>query len=286
VRLQPTNPFWRLRLARAHRKQGDAKQAIAAESEAKLLISNGYGKGTLIGDYFARDGRYKEAADEYMVAHRKNPDDSGIAVQAAILLLITEYRSGYEALCQDLLNQANTTNDRNIIRRVCWACLIANPPFGRPDVLLRLSEKAVHIMEDSLTCRECGLAAYRISDFTGALKWCEKSRRLSEREDYRAQNLFVEAMALHQLGRPQDARLSFDEAVNATRRAFPDFYYGVPRQEAFGEGLPDWIDYVDCELRRREAEALLKSRTSNSANITTIGPTENETQNASQVTDD
>ena len=104
-----------------------------------------------------------------------------------------------------------------------------------------------------VACRECGLAAYRAGDYEEALKWCAQSRSIIDRGDHAAQNLLVEAMAHHQLGRAGEAKAAFDEALQQRDKAFP----GSPSERFAGVGH-NWIDWVVIELLRREATRLLE----------------------------
>ena len=92
--------------------------------------------------------------------------------------------------------------------------------------------------------------ADRLSDrrLGGAVKWCGESRAKSgTRLDWTAQNRLIEAMALHQLGKTDDANTAFQEALESFEAAFPD----DPTKLTSRTG---WIDYVDCLILRREAE--------------------------------
>jgi hypothetical protein len=105
------------------------------------------------------------------------------------------------------------------------------------------------------TFRARGLAAYRAGDWEAALEWCVKSRECTGRPHWHAQNLIVEAMALHQLKKADEAKAVFQKALTLGGRAFPN---------ATGDGGgygTRWQAWIGFELHRREAEALLQSDT-------------------------
>jgi serine/threonine protein kinase/cytochrome c-type biogenesis protein CcmH/NrfG len=275
IALQPDVPTLHLSHASALRRQGDIELAAMAEETAIRLHKRGYGNPQTLGEYYATAGRYSEAAPFYVAASRKHPDDAFIALRAGFLLLFIGDRHGYESVCRNMLERFTLTSDREKIRRVCWLCLISDPPHGNLDELVRLAEYVNRLPitasgNKSLELRERGLAAYRERDWKGALKWCAESRALrTGREDKQAQNLFVEAMATHQLGETSKAHATLDEAMRAMQRAFPNAQSSA---HPTGGMMPEWIDYLDCVLLRSEAEALLKVTVENDATPETNTP--------------
>jgi tetratricopeptide (TPR) repeat protein len=257
---QPDVPALHLRYAAVLRRQGDAHGADQAEQTAIRLYEREIGDPRTFGEYYAAAGRYAEAALYYTAAHHDSPDDAPIALRAGFLLFFTGNRPGYEAICREMLDRFPSTGDPDRIRRVCWLCLLSDPPYGRLDEHVRwaefVCERASGVYGNLLALRERGLAAYRAQDCKGALKWCAESRALlSDRDDYRAQNLFVEAMATRRLADVPKAVAIFDEAVQAMQRSFPNAETSA--YQSYGL-MPEWIDYMYCELLRREAEALIK----------------------------
>jgi tetratricopeptide (TPR) repeat protein len=157
---------------------------------------------------------------------------------------------------------------------------MSRQPVGDIDQLLRLADLAVEAAGTRrwLECRDRGLAAYRNADWESALKWCAESRDLTKKDEYHAQNLLVEAMALRQLGKVDDAEAAYDDATNFLQKAFPGETIGIVG------GDRDWIDWVVVELLRREAHALLKSQRSEEQS-TTHNP-DSANMNEERATDD
>jgi hypothetical protein len=106
-------------------------------------------------------------------------------------------------------------------------------------------------VSESNACRERGLAAYRAGDWDGALAWSRKSREHFYRQAFLAQNLMVESMALHQLGKPAEALDHYRRGVEFAATAFPAGLYGVFL------GGPNWLDWIGYAWPRREAAQLL-----------------------------
>jgi tetratricopeptide (TPR) repeat protein len=233
------------------------------------------------GEFYAGAlGKYSEAAKQFQTALLENPDNLDVAQRAAFLLLIDNDRARYEALSRQMLEQFATTEDVNAASQVLLTCSISSPPVGDKKVLLRLAGGVLRSTMDTSDPMEClrrGLIAYRASDWERALKLCRESRELTapfyrepphnnvrflfvedrEAPHHHAQSLLIEAMALEQIGRTNEANVAYDDAVQRMTNAFPDAgsaFVGVGR---------DWFNWVYCELLRREAHALLQISKSN-----------------------
>jgi tetratricopeptide (TPR) repeat protein len=230
-------------------------QQVAEILSASSHFAESLDDPTLLGDYYVRlRGDYVKAAQHYSQAARDEPDNGDIAVRAAMLFLISEDRPGYEAICRQMLKRFETTGDEVSALRTALPCLMSPQPVGDIDQFLRLLGSAVEQgTRRWYECRERGLAAYRNGDWEGALKWCAESRGLTKVVEYVAQNRLVEAMALRQLGKVEEAEAAYDDAMNSRQKAFPGATIGIM------PGGPDWIDLVIVELLRREADALLKT---------------------------
>jgi serine/threonine protein kinase/Flp pilus assembly protein TadD len=208
------------------------------------------GPPALVGNALACEGRYGLAARKYVEAAREHPDDSGIAVRAAFLLLASGDRPGYEAMCQQMLGRFGD-DDASLVdaRRTCWACTISAEVVGDQEAWLPLANRALQDPEAPwLSFRERGFAAYRAGDWEGTLSFCRVSRTVDavarpENRVSQTINRLLEAMALHRLGRPAEAQSAYDEAI----RAAPNKLQG-----------DDWLEWVAYNLIRREAEELLQ----------------------------
>jgi tetratricopeptide (TPR) repeat protein len=178
-----------------------------------------------------------------------------------MLFLIGDDRAAHEAVCRRMLDRFGATRDSESARRTCWACLASTSPIGEMSQLVRLADVAASDpIRAELCWRERGLAAYRADDLEGALYWCTKSRDLTNRNDYLAENLLVEAMAHHQLGRTSEAKKKFDDAIKCRDAAFPST---ADASKFIGS---KWLDWAVIEILRREAEATLKTPIDNDAN--------------------
>jgi tetratricopeptide (TPR) repeat protein len=223
-------------------------------------------------------GKYSEAAKQFQAALLESPDNLDVAQRAAFLLLIDHDRAGYEAVCRQMLERFATTEDATAASQILLTCSISSPPVGDKKVLLRLADVALRSTTDNADPMEClrrGLIAYRASDWERALTLCRESRELTapffrepphhnvrflfasggggvEAPHHHAQSLLIEAMALKQIGKTDEANAAYDDAVQRIKHAFPD-----PDSALVGVGR-DWLNWVYCELLSREAQALLQ----------------------------
>jgi tetratricopeptide (TPR) repeat protein len=169
------------------------------------------------------------------------------------LLLAIGDREAYKAVCRQMLDQFRATANPVAARRTCLACLISSQPVGEINELVRLAELVVeHPDEVNLAYRERALAAYRAGDWNAAKQWSEKGRLARWSFESESQNQLIEAMALRQLGKADEAKATYGQAVELMRRGFPN------APASFGFGL-DWNEWLYFELLRRETAALLDS---------------------------
>jgi WD40 repeat protein len=212
------------------------------------------------GEYYVRQRRWKEAADDYVRLAGWEPQNASLALQAAALLLATEDRDGYRRLCKQTLEQFRNTTNPLEADQVARTCLIGGDFKEDPAALAKLVEVAAKGRPDKtntwsyiLFCR--GLSEYRQGRHASALAWFVRSRKTNAAfptpaVDLEALNRLFEAMALHQLGRTEEARQSL-----AVAAAFFDLF-GMGAKVLRG----NWYDWLFCQVARREAEALLKTK--------------------------
>jgi serine/threonine protein kinase/tetratricopeptide (TPR) repeat protein len=219
------------------------------------------------GTYYAFVwGKYAQAAEQFQAAFNDAPSDHTWAMKAGFLLLLNGDRAGHEAICRQMLKRFNSTDNANATSWTLSICLFSSPAVGDTEKLLQLADAVLNYQwgrARRVARYQRGLLAYRMDDWHGALEWCGESRKLIPPNGEEAQrqiigNLFVEAMAYQQIGKTNEAKAAYDEAVQRMKKSFADAgrpFVGV------GE---HWLEWVLCELLRREAESLI---------VTSTGPT-------------
>jgi tetratricopeptide (TPR) repeat protein len=230
---------------RLHREVAALLQITDADSrhrqEQQIHRQAALGELKAAGELEAARGNYAEAARQYQVAAQLRPADSGIAIRVAALVLVSGDRQGYEEVCRVMLEHFGRSNDVSERRRTCWACLLSSPPVGDLELLVELADSAARSeTATNLEYRERGLAAYRAGDWEGALHW--SNQNTSGSPGLNAPSRLVEAMALYRINKPTEASAHYQEAVRL-----------MERSSTF-----ESVDFVTCELLRREAETLLQ----------------------------
>jgi tetratricopeptide (TPR) repeat protein len=214
-------------------------------------------------------GKYPEAAEHYH-EHLRKDYSHFTAYSIAILLLQTGDQAGYETISRQMLERsASKSDDLNAQWQTLSACLLSPQPVADSNELLRLANGLVtsSTVQPSPVRHGRGLAAYRTGDWEGALQWCAESRelippyhihdQLPPNDASYALNFIVEAMALHQLGRTDEAKTAYDAAIKKMQKVYPLVETGH-----VGLGK-DWRTWEYLELLRREAAALLQIPTTN-----------------------
>jgi serine/threonine protein kinase/Flp pilus assembly protein TadD len=246
-----------IELAWALRRVGKTAEAELEFQEArhdKFLASPAYA-----GGYLAGQGRLPEAAAHYLEATRANPEDSETALRAACLQLAIGDREQYEALCQQMLDRFGQTVDSAVAYRVCFACLLSPEPVGDLQQLRRLSNAGDGV-PSHLVYRARALVAYRTGNWEEALQLSRTGRKDAAPigwKFYDMHNLVLEAMALHHLGRSDEASKAYEESTNVAREFFPRAPIYL-HKSTVGDAWTEWVLY---EPLRREAEALVPQST-------------------------
>jgi tetratricopeptide (TPR) repeat protein len=269
VERRPSNGSWRLLLGFALLRSGNEAEAEREFEAANQNDKSFYFASRDWANEFAARGQLWEAAQMYAAAARQRPGDLAIVMRAAFLALAIGDRQAYEATCQEMLKHFGHTTDKAVAIRLCYACLIASNPVGDRDQFRRVSEVAIinnpapaGIVRNSvLEHFALALVAYRAGDWEGARTWSRQAladaKQLRSTDEvplaahalYDSRILVVDSLALHQMGRPAEARQAYDKALAIARKNVlyaPHF---------LGSGI--WTDWLMYELLRREAAALM-----------------------------
>ena len=226
--------------------------AFAAQAASAELLAQ---RVTLLG----RRGRWQEAADAATVSLENQPTDHYRAHMLAGLLVVTQKRSDYEKLCNQLITRFSNTLNPYIAERVAQDCLVL-PNSG---VDLALVDK----MADTAVTRGGGEAAlpyfeaakamsnYRLGRFNEAIEWAEKAVKSPTAEAAaKAKAFAVQAMANWQLGQKSVARAALASGDQAAPRFSPE-----QDSKDLGES---WIAWLFARISLDEATTLMQSEAS------------------------
>ena len=206
------------------------------------------------GNWYGSHGLWRKAAADLAAAERLQPD-SNTSLQLGTLLVHLGERDRYREHCRMMLDYSAKTTSPFVASNAVKACVLHADSRVDPDRIAELAQVAVS-GENSHLFREWylfsnGLHAYRAGKFAEALAACRTSRRRnaqnpSEIPALTANDLTVEAMALHRLGNAAAARQSLVEA-----KQLLDDRFSIPDDRW-------WHDWLVAHILYREAKTLIE----------------------------
>jgi serine/threonine-protein kinase len=261
VAARPADPWLRLALGRVFAELGQGARSDAELAKAVELRPDDPRVRAAHGDWYGRHGRWREAGADYVKLVDLAPSDHFASMRAAVLLLATGDREGYRRVCRLMLDRFAATVNPSAAERTAKCCLLSPEVVGDRQKVSALAELAVTrgaataYLAYFQLCR--GLSEYRADRFDAALEWLAKSHTTnaangSPSRDLTAMSSLFEAMALHKLGRAQEARKALDLAA----RLIDEQFAVLPTGDLGGY----WNDWLLCRVARAEAEALIEGK--------------------------
>ena len=235
-------------------RAGKKEEAEAEFARARQRDPARFSTRAEAGDAHANGGAFWHAVLHYQAALQETPDDDEAALRAALLHLYHGDRNAYEASCRLMLERFAGTGDGAPQLRTLRACLISSQTVGDPAQWKALIDIAVAKVDSRVSLPYVrGLLAYREGHWEQALHRCQESHaanasRTSKVRLHDAVNFVLEAMALHQQGKAGEARRAYEAGARIGSGLYPYAPHDL------GSSWEDWLNY---ELTRREAAALL-----------------------------
>ncbi|HEY7154949.1 MAG TPA: protein kinase [Gemmataceae bacterium] len=196
--------------------------------------------------------RWDKAAVDFMRTVAQQPEDHWGWFRAALLLLQAGDVKGYQRHRRDMLQRFGSTRDPKIAERVAKACLLLPAKPEEQNQAARLAERAVrdgakHPFRPWFEFAK-GLADYRQGQFARAE---QRLRSLlasvgPEMWPLYVQGHLVLAMTQQRLDQSSKAHDSLNRAVQ------------LQDQPALALDADNWVDWLICQILRREAEETLK----------------------------
>jgi tetratricopeptide (TPR) repeat protein len=209
-----------------------------------------------LADYFARRGRWKEAATDVAKVLELEPDRPVDWISLATLLLVDGDTAGYRNHCEAMLARFGATKEPNYAQRISKVCLLL--PVRGEDLTKSASLADLALSSGPNTWRDYtkGLAEYRQGRFTNAVNWTEKvlakpaSATRTAYDVLYAQDAMVLAMAHYHLGQTNEARavLAKGNEIIETK---------LPKLEGGDLGIY-WVDWIITQVLMSEAKALIE----------------------------
>jgi tetratricopeptide (TPR) repeat protein len=202
----------------------------------------------------ARRARWQSAREDYVRGLELAPEDHWQWYTCAAVRLMAGSREDHRRHCQEMLRRFVQAKEPTIGERAAKASLIVPYAVADSSLPLRLLEQSVTGTEKhwaySWFLMSKGIGEYRASRFAQAVEWLRKGEAGHRDPVPRAQARLFLAMAYQELGRVDDARRTLDEAVQIMDTRLP--------KEADGDIGVILVDWVFCQVVRREAEALIR----------------------------
>jgi serine/threonine protein kinase len=203
-------PLW-------HVEAPGGRESFLTEPQRSYLILRREEQATIPGtrvESLARQNRLKEAAAEAALAIQRDPTNAWHYHSLAPILAAEQNLDAYRSLCQKITTQFRGTTNSIVADYMAKACLVL-PASGADSTSL---SNLVHTLDlrSVYAWFTRGLAEYRLGHFRAATNWTQQA--IDYAGSYGGNYAYVEArmvaaMAHHQLGRTNEARLMFAEGV-------------------------------------------------------------------------
>jgi tetratricopeptide (TPR) repeat protein len=206
------------------------------------------------GIFFAGRGLWDEAIgiEKALALHPRPP-----RLQEACLRLLAGDKAGYRQACADLLKQYKQKNDAALAYEAARACNLAAGAVDDPRQVIELARTALAAQPNSAwRLYVLGTAHYRAGQFEPAIKFLESSLKAEPGWKTPAVSWLVLAMATDKLGRQTESRRWLDRAVQWLDKVAREALVKAP-----GPLPMIWWDWAELQILRREAETLIKGKT-------------------------
>jgi tetratricopeptide (TPR) repeat protein len=240
------------RLGRAYAKRGAWDDAIAIFHEA-------YGQSPKIRQKelamaYVNKCDWGEALRQFPTTEKITPSSIDKTVVHAELLVLSGDRTGYQKICDHVLEEFGASSERAVVYHVARICNLVPGAVGDIGLHVRLAEREAAVGgRVPYSKHTAGLAYYRIGDFKKAKSLVMLSGDDKPPWPGNACNWLVRAMAEHHLGNREDARHWLNKACQWIEQETPKVYVWLPPEA--GKLHP--IDWLEMHILRHEAEKLI-----------------------------
>jgi tetratricopeptide (TPR) repeat protein len=203
-------------------------------------------------DHFVQAGRFHEAARQFEQVLQRQPRHTTRRFQTAILYLCAGDREAYRRHCAILQEDARGTSDPRIADQAAKTCLLGGDPTQDLRLAAELADRAVELGAGDQPVGHFfqlvrGMAAYRTGKDDEALVWLKRCQDAGNPLSATTALAF-EAMTLHRLDRPAEAKAALGRA-DALYRDLRTRLAASPS----GPLGPQWVDVLIFQIARREA---------------------------------
>jgi tetratricopeptide (TPR) repeat protein len=227
----------------AHSQSLRWDRAIADYSKAVNLGRQDWSVFQARGSAHGMLAQYHQAADDFSRAVEANPGEAQLWFHLAYAKLGANDLDGYRQVCARMRKQLGETTVAATATTLLLTSVVAESGIDKSD-LIRWGRLAVSDRGDAP--RLVGHSLYREGQYAEAirfLQWWGKTNPL------RGDDFLFLAMAQHQVGKPDEARKAFAQAVK---------WIAIVEHEVADGSFWYWIEQVEVQHLRRETETLLK----------------------------
>jgi tetratricopeptide (TPR) repeat protein len=202
------------------------------------------------GDFFAKHGRWQEAAADYSKVIALAPDDHYDYELLAALLVQRDDQAAYQRLCASILARFGDTTNPTIAERMAKSCLLTTNSGADLTAVSKMADATMIKDKSNLFFQLAkGLAEYRQGHFATAEEHLQIA--LGGRNPYlNAGAQLVLSMAQYQLKQPDQARASLDKGAELIDSKMPK----IDRGEIGDDWWNDWI--INRALLREARELI------------------------------
>jgi serine/threonine protein kinase len=208
-----------------------------------------------LAEFFARRGRWREAAVDLKKAMDLQPDQMVDWISKATLFLANRDQEGYRDLRRAMLPHFPAIKDPNHAQRVAKVCLLL-PLSGSDFAAREFADLALNSKSNTWRDYTKGLAEYRQGRYTSAVHWAEqvmarpRSATPTAYDMLYVQDCMLLAMAHQQSGQTNDARSALDKGLTTVESKLPKL-----KSAELG---PYWVDWVAVQVLMAEAKSLIQ----------------------------
>jgi serine/threonine protein kinase/formylglycine-generating enzyme required for sulfatase activity/tetratricopeptide (TPR) repeat protein len=208
----------------------------------------------LRADWLARRGGWAEAAQASATSIELDPSGGTNWFFDSLLRLWSGDQEAYRRDCNRMLELYKDDKSHYILDYTAKTCLTFPNAVSDLNPVLKLARRSLVGLENYpgyrwfLTCK--ALAEYRAGRFDETLEVIKQINPTSNGGSLDATAFVIVAMAEHHRSHVQQAKQAQAQCVSLLNRNWPRFERG----EHFDS---DWVNWLRCELLRREADILL-----------------------------
>ncbi len=216
--------------------------------------------------WYRRLGMWQEAAAdlELIADQNQNLEKSIVRMQVGYVAVLGNDLDRYRRTCRRLIEQFGQSESVEDLERACKAPLFVEGEFKISDLPLKRFEELIKPDEPDRgpmywACTTRAYVACRAGEPADALDWLAK-RPIGEYATHLyTYQCFVKAQAFHQLGRSDEARAAFDEAVAKIPEELLRSLEGPAERNLLLANESTHGDWLILSILKRQTESVLKS---------------------------